>query len=57
MPKPLELALFTKEFKREVQGAFPPAFVQHATMAPLRWIANKRGRGERYASAPKVAVA
>jgi quercetin dioxygenase-like cupin family protein len=57
MPKPLELALFTKEFKREVQGAFPPAFVQHASLAPLRWIANKRGRGERYAGAPKVAVA
>ncbi|HEX5909440.1 MAG TPA: cupin domain-containing protein [Thermoleophilaceae bacterium] len=48
MPKPLELALFTREFKREVQGAFPPAFVQHASMAPLRWIADRRGRGERY---------
>ncbi len=51
MPKPLELALFTREFKREVQGAFPPAFIQHASMAPLRWIADRRGRGERYGSA------
>ena len=50
MPKPLELALFTREFKREVQGAFPPAFIQHASMAPLRWIADRRGRGERYAT-------
>ena len=55
MPKPLELALFTREFKREVQGAFPPAFVQHASMAPLRWIADRRGKGERYAARARLA--
>ena len=57
MPKPLELALFTREFKREVQGAFPPAFIQHASMAPLRWIADRRGRGERYGAPARPATA
>jgi quercetin dioxygenase-like cupin family protein len=49
MPKPLDLALFVREYADEVQGAFPPAWVQRATMAPLAWIARKRGRGLRYA--------
>ena len=56
MPKPLELALFTHEFRREVQGPFPPAVFQHAALAPLRWIAGRRGRGARYAK-PEVATA
>jgi quercetin dioxygenase-like cupin family protein len=48
MPKPLDLALFTREFAREVQGAFPPVWVQRATLAPLAWLATKRGLAERY---------
>jgi mannose-6-phosphate isomerase-like protein (cupin superfamily) len=55
MPKPLELSLFTKAFGREVRGAFPPAWVQRASLAPLAWIATRRGLGERYAPAPAVA--
>jgi mannose-6-phosphate isomerase-like protein (cupin superfamily) len=51
MPKPLDLALFVREFADEVQGAFPPAWVQQATMAPLAWVARKRGHAERYAPA------
>jgi hypothetical protein len=50
MPKPLDLALFVSEFADEVQGAFPPVRVQRATLAPLAWIARKRGKAERYAS-------
>jgi quercetin dioxygenase-like cupin family protein len=42
MPKPLDLALFTREFSREVRGAFPPAWVQHASLAPLAWVARRR---------------
>ena len=42
MPKPLDLALFTREFAREVQGAFPPVWMQRASLAPLRWIARRR---------------
>jgi quercetin dioxygenase-like cupin family protein len=57
MPKPLDLALFVSEFRDEVQGAFPPVWVQRATLAPLVWIARKRGRGERYVAAkPAYAV-
>src|SRR5918999_142466 len=39
-----------------VQGAFPPAWVQRATMAPLAAIARKRGHAERYAP-PRPAFA
>jgi quercetin dioxygenase-like cupin family protein len=57
MPKPLDLALFVSEFSDEVQGAFPPVWIQRATMAPLAWIARKRGNAERYAPArPAYAV-
>ncbi len=42
MPKPLDLALFTREFEREVRGAFPPAWVQKASLAPLAWMARRR---------------
>jgi mannose-6-phosphate isomerase-like protein (cupin superfamily) len=49
MPKPLDLALFVSEFSDEVQGAFPPVWIQRATLAPLAWIARKRGNAERYA--------
>jgi quercetin dioxygenase-like cupin family protein len=51
MPKPLDLALFVSEFADEVQGAFPPVWIQRATLAPLAWIARKRGNAERYAPA------
>jgi hypothetical protein len=50
MPKPLDLALFVSEFADEVQGAFPPVWIQRATLAPLAWIARKRGKAERYTS-------
>ncbi len=56
MPKPLDLALFVQEFGDEVQGAFPPAWVQRATMAPLAAIARKRGHAERY-TPPRPAYA
>ncbi len=49
MPKPLDLAVFVDEFADEVQGAFPPVWVQRASLAPLRWVARKRGHAERYA--------
>jgi quercetin dioxygenase-like cupin family protein len=51
MPKPLDLALYVSEFSDEVQGAFPPVWTQRATLAPLAWIARKRGNAERYTPA------
>jgi quercetin dioxygenase-like cupin family protein len=57
MPKPLDLALFVREFAAEVQGAFPPVWIQRATLAPLAWIAHKRGHARRYTAArPAYAV-
>ncbi|UJA19676.1 cupin domain-containing protein [Thermoleophilia bacterium SCSIO 60948] len=48
MPKPLDLALFTREFRREVVAPFPPVWVQRATLAPLAAIAERRGLAARY---------
>lgn len=48
MPKPLDLALFVREYKDEVQAPFPPRFVQQATMAPLAAMTRRRGRARRY---------
>jgi quercetin dioxygenase-like cupin family protein len=50
MPKPLELALFVREFKSEVRGPGSPGWAQRAALAPLAWIARRRGRDERYAT-------
>jgi quercetin dioxygenase-like cupin family protein len=44
IPKPLELALFTREFGQEVQAAFPPRWLQRLALAPLAWLARLRGR-------------
>jgi quercetin dioxygenase-like cupin family protein len=49
MPKPLDLALFVREFKDEVRGPGTPGWAQRAALAPLAWIARRRGRDERYA--------
>jgi hypothetical protein len=38
-----------------VQAAFPPHWVQRLTLAPLAWLARRRGHGARYA--PESAAA
>ena len=43
MPKPLDLALFVREF-REVRAPFPPPLAVRAALAPLAWVAERRGR-------------
>jgi quercetin dioxygenase-like cupin family protein len=48
MPKPLDLSLFVREFKDEVRGPGSPGFVQRASLAPLAFVARRRGRAERY---------
>lgn len=50
MPKPLDLALFMREFEQEVTAAFAPGVVR-AVMAPLAWLGARRGLGERYRQA------
>jgi mannose-6-phosphate isomerase-like protein (cupin superfamily) len=49
MPRPLELALFVREFKDEVRGPGSPGALQRAALAPLAAIARLRGLNERYA--------
>ena len=56
LPKPLDLALFVREFEREVQGAFPPVWVQRLTLAPLAWLARRRSQGGRYLPKPAYAM-
>ncbi len=48
MPKPLELALFVREYEREVRAPFPPPWAVRASTAPLAALARRLGRGERY---------
>jgi quercetin dioxygenase-like cupin family protein len=55
MPKPLDLALFVREFEREVRAAFPPLWMQRIALAPLAWLGSKRGYGARYAPEPALA--
>ena len=49
MPRPLDLALFVRAYRREVKAPFPPAPVVHALFALLAWMAARKGHGERYA--------
>jgi mannose-6-phosphate isomerase-like protein (cupin superfamily) len=51
IPRPFDLALFTREFEQEVQGAFPPRWLQRLALAPLAWIAERRGYAARYVTA------
>jgi mannose-6-phosphate isomerase-like protein (cupin superfamily) len=44
IPRPLDLAVFTQEFENEVQGAFPPRWLQRIVLAPLAWLARRRER-------------
>ncbi len=44
IPKPLDLALFTREFDQEVRAAFPPRWMQRLALAPLAWLARLSGR-------------
>jgi quercetin dioxygenase-like cupin family protein len=47
LPKPLDLALFMREFREEVAAPVMPGLVQ-AVMTPLASLASRRGLGERY---------
>jgi hypothetical protein len=48
MPYPLELALFMREFEAEVRAPFAPAPLVRMVMAPLAWLARRRGLDSRY---------
>jgi len=41
IPRPLDLALFLREFESEVQAAVPPRWMQRLALAPLAWYAGR----------------
>jgi hypothetical protein len=51
IPKPLELAVFVRQFEQEVQAASPPLWMQRLALAPLGWLARRRGYDARYGAA------
>jgi quercetin dioxygenase-like cupin family protein len=55
LPKPLDLALFMREFDAEVQAPLAPGLVR-AAMAPLAWLASRPGLDERHALVPAAPV-
>jgi len=56
LPKPLELALFVREFGREVRAPLVPASLVRAVMTPLALLAVLRGLDERYRRPSPVLV-
>ena len=52
LPRPLDLALFMREFAAEVAAPVAPGAVR-AVMAPLAAIGERRGLGERYRQIPR----
>jgi quercetin dioxygenase-like cupin family protein len=56
IPRPLDLALFTREFEQEVKAAFPPLWLQRLALAPLARLARRRGYDARYGIAPAVSL-
>jgi quercetin dioxygenase-like cupin family protein len=44
IPRPLDLALFVRDFEQEVQASFPPRWLQRLVLAPLAWVATRRDR-------------
>jgi mannose-6-phosphate isomerase-like protein (cupin superfamily) len=54
MPKPLELALFIREYEREVRAPFPPPWAVRIATAPLAALARRLGRDRRYRGAAAV---
>jgi quercetin dioxygenase-like cupin family protein len=57
MPKPLEMALFVREFGDEARAPFPPHSVILGVTAPLAAIAKRRGNDCRYRPSDCVPVA
>jgi hypothetical protein len=48
LPSLFDLALFMRDFEREVRAPYLPAVLVRAVTAPLAWLALRRAPGARY---------
>jgi len=48
LPRPLELALFMRDFEAEVKAPYLPAALVRIVTRPLAWLARRRGLDARY---------
>jgi quercetin dioxygenase-like cupin family protein len=48
LPRPLELALFMRDFEREVRAPYVPAALARAVIRPVAWLARRLGLDARY---------
>jgi quercetin dioxygenase-like cupin family protein len=55
LPRPLDLALFMREFEDEVEAPIAPGLVR-GVMAPLAWLGARRGLDARYGSVDGAAA-
>ena len=54
LPRPLDLAVFAREFDDEVRAAFPPRWLQRLAVAPLAWLADRRWCGRCWGALPRL---
>lgn len=48
LPRPIDLALFMRDFEQEVQAPYLPATLVRIVTRPLAWLARSRGLDARY---------
>ena len=48
MPSPVDLALFMRDFQREVRAPYLPAVLVRAVVGPVAWLAAAAGLDARY---------
>ena len=48
LPRPIDLALFMRDFEREVRAPYIPAALVRAVTGLLAWLASRRGLDTRY---------
>jgi quercetin dioxygenase-like cupin family protein len=48
LPRPVDLALFMRDFEREVRAPYLPSALVHAVNRPAAWLAGRSGLDARY---------
>ena len=48
LPRPIDLALFMRDFEREVRAPYLPAALVRAVIGPVAWLAGRCGLDARY---------